>query len=290
MHREKWIQYYEYAKILRDDKILKVAIQCCVDHGFLDLGLDFFDDIEFWLDVVRNVKMTTELSLKISHLLAMYFAHNYDAVAPNVFQELTSARHLPYVHVDAVLALMDAEREISAVASAPRPALSEFQNRCIETIVSNWDRFDMQDPATMCLLERHNPLVLVKLLSGALSAAKTTNQELTAQKQRLSAENSELHAAQHWAMQNRTSAYNTDRQRQALRRERLRRERDGRLKEVSACFHDLASASHRGSLSSGITSTTASPSRNSSSLTSITSSGISEDSSSTHHVYHIPVE
>lgn len=176
--------YYEHARILQDEKILKAASATCAKN-IMEITnssrLVHVPDPEFWLDLLQQTTITSNLSRHVSTLIAKFCQQN--EVDAATFKKLTDDKYLPEIDADAALPLMDAESEIAFIPNASR--LSILQKRCVDAIARDWKSLNLQQASTAALLRKQSPLVIGEILTRSLSAAKTAMENLEKDSQEL---------------------------------------------------------------------------------------------------------
>ena len=170
--------YFEHAWMLEDGKILDAAKQACLTH-IMELKpktcrLAHVTDLGFlWKDFVESCPKSVEISAQLSLLIAAFCGQN--EISKEDFVQLTSKEYLPVIHIQAALNLLDLERRI--VDESAQNSLSNLQNRCIHALFQGWHTFSL-DSSGMAVLHEQHPVVLTKILSRVLSAAKSENKRI----------------------------------------------------------------------------------------------------------------
>lgn len=162
--------YYEHSFYLQDGIILNHASQFCVeqiDELKTTSQLLQVPNPDFWLCALNSRQMTKQFSLLMSKLIASFCILN--DVDAEMFSNLTSEEHLPFIHGTVALTLIDMERRI---ASSDASMLSSLQQRCISGIAREWETVDVSSDESMTIMQRQSPLVLGTILSQSLQSAR----------------------------------------------------------------------------------------------------------------------
>jgi len=173
--------YYEHAKIFHDESTRKSVMKGFLKYAYhLESSDKLFrvTDSQFWLDVLNENggKANQGLSIGISN----YCRCQKDSLTFEVFSQLTDASLLPEISSgwETVSNLMQIEKALghsgATTSMGEDEQLSSLQERCIEALVSNWERFQHDDWKNALLGIGVNVYtsIMAKLLDKTLGPAR----------------------------------------------------------------------------------------------------------------------
>jgi len=172
LEHTNWHVYYEHSKIFHDDEIRHLVLKNC-SRELQDISpngsLMKVSDSNLWIDVLQLLKEQKSTTEHVAILIATFCAERTDQLDADTFLKLTDGDLLPSISWRAALSLLESERKI--LAEGDTSTLSSLQERCIEGMVSSWDRLDTS--ILQKSLERLSPLVLATVFIRTTKQAQT---------------------------------------------------------------------------------------------------------------------
>jgi len=162
--------YYEHARILKDEKLLKTVSKYCIKHiESIDCTsrLMHVPEPDLWIRILRQNTITSEFSRHMSQLIAEFCKHNH--VDADSFSQLTCETYLPVIHGEAALTLIEVE---STIVQPVPSSLTSLQERCIRALVRQWETAELTTDRSMSVLQQQSPLVLTSLLTQAIKIVR----------------------------------------------------------------------------------------------------------------------
>ena len=162
--------YYEHARILKDEKLLKTVSKYCVKHIEsinCTSRLIHVPEPDLWLRIFRQNTITNEFSRHMSQMIAEFCKHNQ--VDADSFSQLTCETYLPVIHGEAALTLIEVE---SKIVQPDPSSLTSLQERCIRALVRQWETAELTTDRSMSVLQQQSPLVLTSLLTQAIKVVR----------------------------------------------------------------------------------------------------------------------
>ena len=126
-------------------------------------------DANLWLDVLQLLKEKKSTTEHVAILIATFCSERTDQLDADTFLKLTDGELLPSISWRAALSLLESERKI--LVEGDKSTLSSLQERCIEGMVSSWERLDTS--ILQQSLERLSPLVLATVFTRTTKQAQT---------------------------------------------------------------------------------------------------------------------